>query len=155
MKCIHFVLPNMTEKGQACTPKQANVPHYQTTLETTQLKMDSFLDASGDVLIYHPDKAYSNKFLCVTNSGVPKMEGLDWDELAKLAFKGDTQFKQRYMDPMLTLFAMNTPSSVKNESLYHHTFSLWGSLLDIGNCIPLRTQESVQPQSLGPLQQYH
>jgi hypothetical protein len=29
MKCIHFVIPNMTEKGQACTPKKANVPHYQ------------------------------------------------------------------------------------------------------------------------------
>jgi hypothetical protein len=29
MKCIHFILPNMLETGQAPTPKQASVPHYQ------------------------------------------------------------------------------------------------------------------------------
>ena len=34
MGCIHFILPNMSDLGQAATPKQANVPHHQTTLAT-------------------------------------------------------------------------------------------------------------------------
>jgi hypothetical protein len=30
--CIHFILPNMIDEGQAATPKQASVPHYQSSL---------------------------------------------------------------------------------------------------------------------------
>jgi hypothetical protein len=37
MKCIHFILPNMLEMGQATTSKQATVPHYQTTLAKIRL----------------------------------------------------------------------------------------------------------------------
>jgi hypothetical protein len=39
---IHFILPNMTDKGQAAIPKLANVAHYQTSLSQIWLQVDAF-----------------------------------------------------------------------------------------------------------------
>jgi hypothetical protein len=47
MACIHIILPNMTDKGQAATPKTARVPHYQTTIFEMQLEIDAFQAKGG------------------------------------------------------------------------------------------------------------
>jgi hypothetical protein len=42
MLSIHFIIPNMTDKGQAATPKLANGPHYQPPLSQIQSQVDAF-----------------------------------------------------------------------------------------------------------------
>jgi hypothetical protein len=87
----------MSEKGQAATPKQANVPHHQTTLGTIKKEMKLFRAAGGVVLfkIYKPDKDYSNNFLHVTSLGVPEMDRIGWRALAKLAHQREIGDKKR------------------------------------------------------------
>jgi hypothetical protein len=97
MRCIHFILPNLNDHGQAATPKQASVPHYQTTQAQIQLEIDSFRAAGGEIEFkcYSPDRNYSNDFLNIVNLGVPEMERIDWDALARLAFKESKSDKKR------------------------------------------------------------
>jgi hypothetical protein len=97
MACIHFILPNMSVKGQAATPKTARVPHYQCTLIDVQTKINDFLSTRGiiDFKIYRPDKDYSNDFLHAINSGVDGIAAIDWDALARLADKKETGDKNR------------------------------------------------------------
>jgi hypothetical protein len=93
MACIHFILPNMSVKGHAATPKTARVPHYQCTLlDVQETKINDFLSTGGiiDFKIYLPDKDYSNNFLHVINSGVDGIAAIDWDALAQLADKKET-----------------------------------------------------------------
>jgi hypothetical protein len=61
MRCIHFILPNMTSTGQATTPRQASVPHYQTTQAQIEMQIESFRAAGGKIKfkIYLPTKNYS------------------------------------------------------------------------------------------------
>jgi hypothetical protein len=47
MRRIHFILPHMTDKGQAETPKLANVPHYQTSLSQIRSQVDPFRQAAS------------------------------------------------------------------------------------------------------------
>jgi hypothetical protein len=92
MVCIHFILPNMTDKGQAATPKTARVPHYQSSLFEVQSKIDTFC-AKGGVIrftIYQPDEDYSNDFLHVINSRVEGIASINWNSLAQLANKKET-----------------------------------------------------------------
>ncbi len=103
MSCIHFILPKLTTKGQAMTPKQVKVPHYQTLLVYIKLQVESFRSLGGCIQfeIYEPDQNYSNNFLTVTNLGVPGIEDIDWDCLAQIAHteaKGDKkrQHKHKY-----------------------------------------------------------
>ncbi len=101
MRCIHFILPNITEKGQATTPKQANIPHYQTSLFHIQSQVDSFWASGGhtEFKIYQPDQNYSNEFLHVTNLGIRGLWGLSWDDLAQLAYKelkGDEKRQRKF-----------------------------------------------------------
>ncbi len=103
MCCVHFILPNMTDKGKAAIPKLANVPHYQTSLSQIRLQADSFWQAGGFISfkIYQPDRDYSNRFLHVTNSSVPGISKLDWDGVAKLAHndaKRDKKRQHKYKD---------------------------------------------------------
>jgi hypothetical protein len=57
MRCIHFILPNMNDKGQAATPKQATVPHYQMSISHIHPQLDSFRVSGGRIefMIYQPD----------------------------------------------------------------------------------------------------
>jgi hypothetical protein len=103
MKCIHFVLPNMKAAEQAATPRQANVPHYQTSLANITSKIELFRPDGGivKVLVYQPNRNYSNKFLHVTNLGVPQIQSVDWTALAKVAYesaKNDTKRQHRFKD---------------------------------------------------------
>jgi hypothetical protein len=103
MRCIHFILPNMTELGQAATPKQANVPHHQTTLATVRLAVESYRAGGGSIelKVYDADKNYSNEFLNVINLGVPEVEMIDWDALARIAYlesNGDKKRQHMYRD---------------------------------------------------------
>jgi hypothetical protein len=76
----------MSDKGQAATPKQATVPHYQTSLSHIRSQVDSFRVSGGEIEfeIYQPDQNYSNEFLQVTNLGVPGICSIDWDDLTQL-----------------------------------------------------------------------
>jgi hypothetical protein len=87
----------MNDKGQAATPKQATVPHYQTSISHIRSQLDSFRVSGGRIefMIYQPDRNYSNEFLHVTNLGVPGMSSLAWDNLAQLAHKEATGDKKR------------------------------------------------------------
>jgi hypothetical protein len=69
----------MTDKGQA------ELPSRQMSL----IELVLFEQAGGDISfkIYQPDRDYSNRFLHVTNLGVPGIFKIDWDALAKLAHK--------------------------------------------------------------------
>jgi hypothetical protein len=103
MRCIHFIMPNLTKTGQASTPKTARVPHYQTPLAEMQLEIDNYRDAGGQIhfKLYEADKDYSNNFLHVINSGVDGLDGINWDALAKLANKketGDKKRQRKYQD---------------------------------------------------------
>jgi hypothetical protein len=103
MRCIHFILPNMTHTGQAATPRTARVPHYQTTLLEMKAEVAAFRAKGGKIKfkIYQPDKDYSNEFLHVVNSGVEGMGAIDWDALAKLADKkekGDKNRQRKFKD---------------------------------------------------------
>ena len=103
MKCIHFILPNMTSHGQAATPKQANLPHYQTSYEHIKAQVASFRESGGVIKfqVYKPDRNYSNEFLHVTNVGLPSIAMLDWDSLARKANtskKGDKKRQHKYRD---------------------------------------------------------
>jgi hypothetical protein len=103
MECIHFILPNMTSHGQAATPKQANLPHYQTSLEHIKSQIASFRESGGQIRfqVYEPDQNYSNKFLHVTNIGLPSIAMLDWDYLARKANtqkKGDKKRQHKFRD---------------------------------------------------------
>jgi hypothetical protein len=104
MRRIHFILPNMTDKGQAATPKMANVPHYQSSLSQIRSQVGAFLRQGGGIVsfkICQPDRDYSNHFLHVTNSGVPGILKIDWDGLAKLAHngaKGEKKRQHKYKD---------------------------------------------------------
>jgi hypothetical protein len=97
MACIHFIVPNMTNNGQAATPKTARVPHYQTALSKMQLEVEAFRAAGGkiDIKIYGPDQDYYNDFLHVVNSGVDSMAAIDWDALAQLIDKKEKGNKNR------------------------------------------------------------
>jgi hypothetical protein len=88
IRCIHFILPNMNDKGQAATPKTARVPHFQTSLSEIQRQVASFAARGGEIQlkIYHPDQDYSNKFLHVVNSGLPQIQSVDWERLAEIAY---------------------------------------------------------------------
>jgi hypothetical protein len=103
MRCVHFILPNMTDKGQAATPKQATLPHYQTSLSHIQSQVDSVRASGGQIefKIYQLDQSYSNEFLHVTNSGVRGLSRLRWDDLAQLAYKelkGDEKRQHSFRD---------------------------------------------------------
>jgi hypothetical protein len=107
MRCIHFILPNMSDLGQASTPKQANVPHHQTTLAKVQLAITSFRDGGGDIdfKVYESDKNYSNEFLHVVNLGVEEIKEINWDALARIAYlasneetEGNTKRQHMYRD---------------------------------------------------------
>jgi hypothetical protein len=103
MRCIHFILPNMTHLGQAATPKQASVPHYQTALAQIQLEINLFHEGGGviELKCYYHQQNYSNYFLHVVNFGVPEMVGVDWEALAQLAIneaKSDKKRQHRYKD---------------------------------------------------------
>jgi hypothetical protein len=93
MVCIHFILRNMTAKGQAATPRIAWVPHYQSSLFEVQSKIDSFHATGGVIwfIIYQPDHDYSNTFLHVIITGVASV---NWDSLAQLADKKETGDKK-------------------------------------------------------------
>jgi hypothetical protein len=98
MRCIHFILPNMSDyKGQAATPKQATVPHYQTSLSHLRSQVESFRVSGGEIefVIYQLDQNCSNDFLQVTNLGVPGMRSIDWDGLAQLAHKEEKSNEKR------------------------------------------------------------
>jgi hypothetical protein len=47
MPRIHFILPNMTHKRQAATPKMAKVPHYQSSLSQIWSQVDAFRQDGG------------------------------------------------------------------------------------------------------------
>jgi hypothetical protein len=104
MRCIHFILPNMLDKGQAATPKQATVPHYQTSLSHLRSEVESFRVSGGEIefVIYQRDQNYSNNFLQVTNLGVPDgMRSIGWNGLAQLAHKeekSDDKRQHKYRD---------------------------------------------------------
>jgi hypothetical protein len=87
----------MSDKGQASTPKQATVPHFQTSHSHLQSQVESFRVSGGEIefLIYQPDHNYSNDFLQVMNLGVPGMRSIDWDGLAQLAHKEEKSDEKR------------------------------------------------------------
>jgi hypothetical protein len=88
----------MTDLGQGATPKQASVPHYQTTLAQIRLEIDLFHASSGVIELkcyYYPEQNYTNAFLLVVNLGVPEMAWVDWDALAQLAFKESKTAKKQ------------------------------------------------------------
>jgi hypothetical protein len=89
MRCIHFILPNMTQSGQAPMPKQASVPHYQISLCQIESEIESYRALGGLVKfkIYQADKNYSNNFLHVRNTGVPEIALIDWQALVEIAYK--------------------------------------------------------------------
>jgi hypothetical protein len=97
MVCIHFILPNMTARGQAATPRTARVPHYHSTLLEVQSKVDSFRSTGGVVrfTIYQPDQDYSNSFLHIVNTGVEGIASVNWDALAQVTYKKGTGDKKR------------------------------------------------------------
>jgi hypothetical protein len=97
MRCIHFILPNMTSNGQATTPRQASVPHYQTTQDEIELQIESFRAAGGKIKFktYLPTKDYSNNFLHVRNLGVPQIDKIDWEKLARETYKEEREDKKR------------------------------------------------------------
>ncbi len=103
MECLHFILPNMTSHGQGATPKQVNLPHYQTSFEHIKAQVASFRESGGVIKfqVYKPDRNYSNDFLHVTNVGLPSIAMLDWDSLARKANtskKGDKKRQHKYRD---------------------------------------------------------
>jgi hypothetical protein len=89
MKCIHFILPNLLEIGQAATPKQASVPHYQTTLAQIKLEIKSFHACGGVVkfMVYKPDQNYSKQILHVVNSSLLEIASIDWQSLVEVAYQ--------------------------------------------------------------------
>jgi hypothetical protein len=97
MSCIHFILPNMMENGQAATLKTAWGLHYQTSLSEMQVEFAAFRAKGGKVgfKIYKANKDYSNNFLHVLNLGVNGLADIDWDTLAKLAEKKEKGEKKR------------------------------------------------------------
>ena len=97
MCCIHFILPNMTTTGQATTAKQANLPHYQTSLEHITSQVQAFRETGGQIEfnIYQPDRDYSNNFMHVTNSGLPEIQTIDWKSISALAYKATKSDNKR------------------------------------------------------------
>jgi hypothetical protein len=79
MSCIHFILPNMTEHGQACTVQTARVPHFQTPIAKMRSEVHSFRAAGGTIKfkVYLPHKNYSNKFLHLVNLGFENSSTID------------------------------------------------------------------------------
>jgi hypothetical protein len=101
MDCIHFILPNMGENGQACTVRTARVPHFQTPLSKMESEVASFRQAGGIIKFksYHPNRNYSNTFLHLNNLDVRST--IDWNALARLASKaskGGKKRQQKYKD---------------------------------------------------------
>ena len=97
MRCIHFILPNMTDNGQATTPKTARVPHFQTSLSEIKRQVASFTASGGNIelKIYQPDQDYSNKFLHVVNSGLAQIQAVDWEQLAEIAYQENAADEKR------------------------------------------------------------
>jgi hypothetical protein len=104
MRCIHFILSNMTDKGQASIVWTARIPHYQTPLSEMQHKIASFRGLGGNIefKIYCPDQNYSNEFLhFLVNLGLQDMTAIGWDALARLASKqakGDKKRQRKFKD---------------------------------------------------------
>ena len=103
MACIHFILPNMTLHGQAATPKQANLPHYQASLDHINSQIACYRESGGTIRfkVYKPNRNYSNDFLHMTNTGLPSIAMLDWDSLARMANKqkkGDKKRQHKFRD---------------------------------------------------------
>jgi hypothetical protein len=99
MVCIHFILPNMSETGQACTVRT----HFQTPLLRMRSEIANFREGGGTIRlkVYLPNKNYSNKFLHLQNVGVKHNSRIDWDALAGLAMTATTEDSNRqrqYMD---------------------------------------------------------
>jgi hypothetical protein len=103
MRCIHFILPNMMDKGQASIVRTPREPHYQTPLSEMQREIASFRGLGGKIefKIYRPDRHYSNKFLHLVNLGLQDMTSIGWDALTRLTnkeAKGDKKRQRKFKD---------------------------------------------------------